>query len=208
MKYDGVIFDLDGTLWDSGISVADSWNETLAELGYTEPRYTGEDIHSVMGLAEPQIAEKLFPAFGSRSREICALCLAREVIYVRSHGGILYPGVEELLKRLRGRCGVFIVSNCQAGYIDAFLDFCGFRELVAGYACAGENGRSKGENIRLIAESFGLKDPVYVGDTVWDQRSAAEAGCAFIHAAYGFGAAEGTVMRADTPLKILDHLNF
>ena len=46
------------------------------------------------------------------------------------------------------------------------------------------------EGNALIAKRHGLRSPVYVGDTVMDERSAREAGCTFIHAAYGFGGSE------------------
>ena len=58
------------------------------------------------------------------------------------------------------------------------------------FACEGSTGLKKAGNIRLIASRNGLKAPVYIGDTVMDEHSAREAGCPFVHAAYGFGTAE------------------
>ena len=41
-----------------------------------------------------------------------------------------------------------------------------------------------------MVEKHGLKNPVYVGDTALDAKSAAQAGVPFIHANYGFGQVE------------------
>ena len=51
-------------------------------------------------------------------------------------------------------------------------------------------------------ERHGLRRPVYVGDTHMDERSARQAGCAFIHAAYGFGDAEAPDAAAQSPAEI------
>lgn len=45
----GIIFDMDGTLWDSAAEVAESWNETVKRAGYDRKPITVKDIQSVMG---------------------------------------------------------------------------------------------------------------------------------------------------------------
>ena len=44
----GIIFDMDGTLWDSAAEVAESWNETVKESRYDRKPITVKDIQSVM----------------------------------------------------------------------------------------------------------------------------------------------------------------
>jgi phosphoglycolate phosphatase len=53
----------------------------------------------------------------------------------------------------------------------------------------------------------GLKKAVYVGDTAGDEKAARDAGCSFIHAAYGFGQAEAPDAAAQSPaeLEVLIH---
>ena len=80
-----------------------------------------------------------------------------------------------------------IVSNSQAGYIEAFLKNTGLGEYFVDHVCFGDTEIPKGENIRLIMERNGLHSPVYVGDTKLDQEACQQAGIPFIHAAYGFG---------------------
>ena len=57
----GIIFDMDGTLWDSAAEVAESWNETVKRAGYDRKPITVKDIQSVMGKTMDVIARILFP---------------------------------------------------------------------------------------------------------------------------------------------------
>jgi len=189
----GMLFDLDGTLWDSAEGVAASWNLELEELGRDE-RVDADYVHSIMGKTGREIAMNLFPDEDPEEAErIMDLCLTRENAYLQAHGGVLFEGLEETLRTLRDR-GYFlgIVSNCQKGYIEAFMRFHGLEAYVDDLECYGQTGKGKGENIRLVVERNRL-DAVYLGDTMGDYTAAAEAGVPFIHAAYGFGTVpEGT----------------
>ena len=179
-----IIFDMDGTLWDSAENVALAWNEAVGK-----PMFTEKDIKSVMGMTMTSIAERLFPnETEEKRREFLTRCCECENKYLRERGGRLFPNTVSTLKMLfeRGH-KLFIVSNCQAGYIEAFLDFYKLEKLFADKLCWGDNEREKWENIKLIMERNGLSDALYVGDTQGDCDSAYRAGARFAHAAYGFG---------------------
>ena len=206
MLCDGVIFDLDGTLWDSCSSVAASWTKTLTRRHGALYAPTEADIQSIMGMTAEQIAGKLFSAYGQDALAVCLDCIDHEYAYIAVHGGRLYPGVEELFQSLQGSCGLYIVSNCQQGYIECFLEYTGLGSYIRDYECSGKTGLSKAENIRLVARRNGLLHPVYVGDTHMDQASAVAAGLPFIHAAYGFGQAERPDRVIKAPLELLDQL--
>ncbi len=182
---DSIIFDMDGTLWDSAENVAKAWNEAVGRDMFTE-----RDIKSVMGLTMTTIAERLFPNESEQKRqEFLDKCCECENKYLRARGGKLYPNTESTLKELSKRYRLFIVSNCQMGYIEAFLDFYKLGSFIENKLCWGDNRLEKSENIRLIIERNGLRDALYVGDTQGDCDSAYKAGARFAHAAYGFGTA-------------------
>lgn len=187
---DGIIFDLDGTLWDSCRVVSESWGLTLRQLCGARRGPGPQDIRGIMGMTADAIARTLFSEYGDRAGEICRACIHAENAYIAEHGGDLYPGVPEMLARLSARLPLFIVSNCLEGYIECFLQSSGLKDRFRDFACEGSTGLVKAGNIALIARRNGLRAPVYVGDTVLDERSAREAGLPFIHAAYGFGSAE------------------
>ena len=189
MDIDGVIFDLDGTLWDSCRVVSESWGETLRRVCGAERGPGPEQIKSIMGMTAEEIADRLFSQYGARAQEICTQCIHGENDYIADHCGDLYPGIRETLSALAQRMPLFIVSNCLTGYIECFLKSSGLGAFFRDFVCAEDTGLTKAGNIALIAERNGVRRPVYVGDTVMDEQSAREADCLFIHAAYGFGSA-------------------
>ncbi len=184
----GIIFDMDGTLWDSAENVAVSWNLAIQSDGRLAKTLTVADIQGVMGKTMDVIADLIFPELSKKERmELLTDCCTAENEYLRRHGGVLYPDLEETLSILQQRYPLFIVSNCQAGYVEAFLDHYGFWHYFKDIECYGNNCRPKGDNIRLIAERNHLKRAVYVGDIQGDYDASVQAGAAFVHAAYGFG---------------------
>lgn len=190
----GIIFDLDGTLWDSAEGVAVSWNQVLKQQSVNGRNLTAEDIHNVMGKTMDMIADILFADRDPAMRKaIMEECCARENDYLARHGGLLYPEVPETLHILRKKYPLYIVSNCQRGYIEGFLQYYGLGDVIEDTECFGNNGRQKGENIALVVERNGLTDAVYVGDIEGDYEASQAAGVRFIHAAYGFGSIEEPV---------------
>lgn len=184
----GIIFDMDGTLWDSAAGVAESWNEAMRRIGYDRTPLTAKDIQSVMGKTMEEIADILFPDTDKELQEkVSNLCYQLENDYLRKHGGVLYPNIRETMERLKATYHLYIVSNCQSGYIEAFLDYYHFHDLIEDFACYGDNDKPKGVNIALLYERNGLDDAVYVGDIQGDYDESMKAGVKFIHAAYGFG---------------------
>ena len=190
----GIIFDMDGTLWDSAAGVAESWNEAILAYGYERKPLTAGDIQSVMGKTMEDIADILFPELNVMQRkELLDLCCRLENDYLRRHGGVLYPDIRKTMEKLKVNYHLYIVSNCQAGYIEAFLDYYKFHDLIEDIECYGNNDKPKGENIALLYQRNNLEDAVYVGDIQGDYAASMSAGVRFIHAGYGFGKVEADV---------------
>lgn len=196
----GILFDMDGTLWDSSEQVTQAWNTVLSrEPEASRIHLTTEQMQSLMGKTMTDIFASMLPSLSeSRRTEIGKQCCEEETHYLSEHGGTLYPGVEETLRKLGRNYRLFIVSNCQDGYIEAFLKYYGFADLFADTECFGRTGKSKGENIRLLLERNHLAKAVYVGDTQLDFESSQFAGIPFLHAAYGFGEVSGCVPSVHT----------
>ena len=185
----GIIFDLDGTLWDSSKGVAASWQETLEKKFDIEKIITADMIQGVMGKSMYEISDILFSEFEMKKRrELLSCCCERENEYIRSHGGVLVEGLEEVLTQLRDSgYHLSIVSNCQDGYIEAFLEYHKLGAYFDDFESFGRTGREKGRNIRLVMERNQLEQAVYVGDVQGDYYAAVEAGVPFIHAENGYG---------------------
>lgn len=184
----GIIFDMDGTLWDSSEGVAKAWTEIVQKEYPERGEITTEEIQGVMGQTMVRIAEILFDKLPEKERlELLDHCCIYENEYLLKNGGILYPDLEEVWTKLREKYHLYIVSNCQKGYIEAFLAHYGFEKYFDDIECYGNNDLPKGQNIKLLATRNHLDDAVYVGDIQGDYDSTMEAGYHFIHAAYGFG---------------------
>ncbi|MBP3896318.1 MAG: HAD family hydrolase [Mogibacterium sp.] len=183
-----VIFDLDGTLWDSGDSVGESWNIVIQRAGY-DLTVTADDLRRNMGKTMNEIADDLFGFLPEEERYALARrCEVFENAYITEHGGRLFEGVRETLKELYD-AGVkmSIVSNCQEGYIPAFLTSMDMHRYFIDYEEWGRSGLLKADNIRLVMERNGAEKAVYVGDIQKDADASAKAGVPCIWAAYGFG---------------------
>lgn len=187
-----LLFDLDGTLWDSAKEVAESWNIILQKYDPSLPSLTAKDIKSVMGKTMKEIAHTILTDMPDDERkELFIRCGTYEVEYIAEHGGTLFPGVRETIEKLYDDgCKMAIVSNCQIGYIDAFLKSMDMGKYFCDTEEWGNTELSKAENIRLVMERNNIKNAVYIGDTVKDYAAAKDAGIPFIHASYGFGRIE------------------
>ena len=182
-----LIFDLDGTLWDSSQPVAESWNEVFERRG-SSLHLTADDIRNVMGKTMEEIARTILPVYDEDGKALFAECETYEVDYISIHGGTLYEGVEETLKKLKDDgYRLAIVSNCQSGYIGAFLKSMKMGEYFCDTEEWGNTLKPKDENIRLVMERNNCTRAIYIGDTQKDMDSARGAGIPFIYAAYGFG---------------------
>ena len=189
----GILFDLDGTLWDSSQECVDAWNECIRTKTDRTEQFSLADMRGFMGKTMEAIAALMFPSLPTAEQlRILRLCTEEEHSYILAHKPRLYDGEADVLRALSQEYALGVVSNCQDGYIQLYLHHCGFSELFCDFECAGRTGKTKGQNIRLVMERQNLDWCCYVGDTQGDCDAAKEAGVPFLHAAYGFGTADKT----------------
>ncbi len=197
-RYDALILDVDGTIWDSTALVAKGWSAAAREFGIEKP-VLEEDLKKLFGQTMDRIGAQLFPEVPEAEREVLLhRCEAlEEQVLEEDPCDICYPGVPETIRALSEILPVCVVSNCQSGYIELMMEKTGTADCIADTLCYGDTGEGKAANTRALVERNGFRNPAYVGDIQGDQDAAHEAGCAFIHAAYGFGT-------ADAPEAVID----
>lgn len=204
-----VIFDVDGTIWDSTALVAVSWTKTCHDAGYDFDFITEERLKQEFGKVLEDIGRSMFKDLPEETAmDLLRKCCDDENEYLRKNGPEVYPGIRPLFQELKKRdIPVVIVSNCQGGYIEAMLDKTGLGPYVRGHLCPGDTGLAKAENIAIATKQFSLPDPAYVGDTLGDYTATKKAGLPFLFASYGFGDVPTPDGLIKTPLDILKYLD-
>ena len=209
MDTDGILFDLDGTLWDSGEGVTEGYNLAARRMGLSRV-FTQDDLHGIMGLQAQQVLDRLVPELSPADQKHFQeeACRCECEILRTGRGSFLLPGVRELLDALRPLCPLFLVSNCMDGYIESFFFFFWLASYFTDFEHAGRTGLSDGENNRLIIGRNSLQNAVYVGDAQVDLEGARLAGIPFIWARYGFGSVTEYDAVLDDPRDLLSMLTF
>jgi len=204
-KIDSLIFDIDGTIWDSVDVCAKAWNKVISENSDRAADVTGKELMGLFGKPMNIIFDALFPGMTKEEEErLSALCVEYENELLKTEPGIPYPEVVETLRTLSESYPLFIVSNCQSGYIEACMEALKIGEYITDYTCFGDHPVSKGQNILEIMKKTHMAAPVYIGDTAGDEEACREAGILFAYAAYGFGKAEEPDFRIEKFADLLE----
>lgn len=201
-----IILDVDGTLWDTTEVVASAWNRAISEIGGTAAVIAASILKEQFGKPMNVIAENLFPDMNERKRELLMekCCEYEHEALIENKDDLLFPGVKETIAKLSEKCRLFIVSNCQCGYIELFMEKVGVEKYITDHECFGNTGKSKGENIKLLIERNNIDDAVYVGDTQGDYEATVFAGVPFVFAKYGFGNVENCYLAISNIKELLN----
>ena len=184
-----VLFDLDGTLTDSGLGITKGVQYALGQLGYDVP--PRESLFSFIG---PPL-HKSFQRHCGVDEAGAAEAVRLFRVYYNEMGGILenevYPGVRELLRDLKaaGKRLEVATSKPQAAAEKVMRHF-GLDEFVPEIIGGTDDTRNtKGKVIAYALREYGV-DPttaVMVGDREHDIHGAAENGIPAIGITWGYG---------------------
>ena len=177
MEFESLIFDIDGTLWDSRALVAEGYNIQLEREGLGHLCTNADVLKTLFGTV---------PA--PERYDLMERCMATQNIYLQEDPcRIAYPGVKETLEKLAKKYRLFIVSNSNCGYPELCMEKMGVTDLFSGHLCFGDTGAHKGITIQKLMEKYNIRSACYIGDTQGDKDATDMAGLPFIFCTYGFG---------------------
>ena len=209
MGYATYLFDMDGTLLDTLADLTAAVNHTLARYGYH--RRTIEQVRKGLGNGAVKLMAAMLPqgeetpGFADIMRDYRAWYQAHACVETCP-----YPGVPEMLKRLRQRgCKVAIVSNKPHGAACELAER--FFPGVPTFGERPETPRKPAPDMvfhALAALGAEKENAVYVGDSEVDVQTARNAGLPVIGVAWGFRgrealAAAGAETIVDTAAELL-----
>ena len=206
MRYESLIFDIDGTLWDSRALVAEGYNIQLEREGLSHLAVNAEMFIPLFGKVMTEIADIIFPSIPVPERyALMERCMDTENKHLQSNPcHIGYPGIRETMEELAKNHRLFIVSNSQKGYPELCMEKLGLTGLFQGHLCYGDTGTEKGLTIRTLMDKHHITDALYIGDTLADQQAADLAGIGFVWCSYGFGKPEHFDAKIDSFPQLLE----
>lgn len=191
LRYDTIIFDLDGTLLDTLDDLMDAVNHALGEMGC--PTRSREEVQAFVGNGVAKLMERAVPDGTGPADTARALDHFKSYYALHSKDKTApYPGIPEALKALRGKgCKLAVVSNkFDAAVKDLARDyFPGLMDLAAGENEAGGVPKKPDPTMVLRTMAALGADPdraVYVGDSDVDLETAKNAGLPCVSVTWGF----------------------
>ena len=195
-----LIFDIDGTIWDTRAISVRGYNAAMDEFGRPDLYVTAEYLATLFGRTGPEIADIVFADFPQEKRmDLFNRVLELEDLELHNDPCQEdFPGVRETLRSLKEHYRLFVVSNCDCGYPELMMEKLGLEDVFEGHMCHGDTGLPKGDTILALMERHGITEAVYIGDTQGDLEASRKAGIPFIFCAYGFGSPESWDAKIDS----------
>ena len=207
-----ILFDLDGTLTDSGEGIINCAKMTLERFGLPIP--SPDELRTFVG---PPLGDS-FMKYGvpaDRVEEAIAVFRSR-YLPIGKFENHPYPGIRELLETLKGQGHKLYVATSKpevtAVEVLEHFDLASFFDCICG-ATFDQSRVSKSDVIAFLLGQTGTDtDAIMVGDTAFDVTGAAAHGIPTIGVSWGYGKVldmkkAGAAAIADTPEMLLKLLN-
>jgi len=187
-KYDHILFDLDGTLTDSGPGIINGFEYSLGKMGIDVP-----DRASLRRFVGPPLGDSFEKTLGF-SPEDAAKGIAFYKEYYAEKGvyeNDVYPGIRELLEKLKESGKKLIVATTKAELMaNVVMDHFGLREYFDLMVASNNTDRkNKIDVLNYAIENGGVdrERAVMVGDRFYDITGAAHYGMTSVGVLYGYG---------------------
>ena len=201
-----IIFDLDGTLWDTLDATYEGANKIAAKMKI-DP-ISKEQVISGMGMSFSDIAKHYMPKLDKETREQFMeqiITETRRIILTK--GANIYDGVNEVISKLSKNYKLGIVTNNNDEYVKAFLKVANLENYFNYFIGAASYNISKGDAVKKILNENNIVKGIYVGDTKKDMLETEKANAIFVQAKYGFDKDLNTLYAINNIKELPDVIN-
>jgi phosphoglycolate phosphatase len=188
MSYTNILFDLDGTLTDSFLSIANSWKYALKKLNI---EIDPDILRTFIGPPLEKTFSEYFK-FNKGNIEIGKKYYREYFLEKGLYENTLYDGIENLLKEINARNKICILATSKpivfAEKIIKYLNIDAYFKYTVGGNLEG-TFVEKEDIIKYIIENYNLKkaETIMVGDRKYDVIGANKNGIKSIGVLYGYG---------------------
>ena len=183
-----VFFDLDGTILDTLEDLKNAVNHALNFYNY--PLKDLEFVRKAIGNGTQVLIRRCTPEGITEARYLEVFnCFKKYYLNHYSDCTRAYVGIEDLLKSLKGKCNLAVVSNKDNDLTQKLInkEFLGLFDIIQG-SYLDKPKKPDPFLIDSIIKSHNLKkeECLYIGDTDVDKQSAINAGLDYRLVLYGY----------------------
>lgn len=206
-----ILFDLDGTLTDSGEGIINCASLALEKLGLPVP-----DRESMGVFVGPPLRES-FPKFGVRNEDVEeAIAIYRSrYVPIGMFENTPYPGIRALLAALKAQGHkLYVATSKPESMAKAILEkfeLANYFDAIYGASLDRSRGTKEEVIAYALAQIGSYDEIVMVGDTHYDVLGAADNGIRTIGVSWGYGkvddmVAAGAIGITHSPAELLEIL--
>ena len=193
---EAMIFDLDGTLFQSETILLPAYHQTFDQLRkeglFLEETPDEKLILGCLGMLLRDIWTHVMPTTATLAAKQRAdqLLIHYQLEWLQKGSGVLYPEVESTLTQLHKQgIRLFVASNGLESYVKQVIAYQGLAHLFEGLYSAGEfQTESKVDLVKLLLEKYSLTSAWMVGDRSSDVEAGKGNGLYVVGCDYaGFG---------------------
>ena len=181
-----IIFDLDGTLWETIDATYEAANIVVDQHAELK-KISKETIIKGMGLGIEDNEKNYMPYIELNKGIGYMKEISDKTSEIITEKNIkIYDNVPETIIKLSKKYKLAIITNNCNEYAETFLKISNLGNYFKDYMGAASYGITKGEAIKKMVQKYDEKENYYVGDIKKDQEATMYAGITFVHAKYGF----------------------
>lgn len=158
----GIVFDLDGTLWNTEEAYIDTYRRISKDFPFCNA--TDDEVRACLGQKLEEVVKRLFSGFEDK-KQIAQLSVQYVIEYCLRNPHFYSDNLVDIFKTLSKKYNLYIISNCPRDFLDSFLTVSKISEYLVDTFSITEG--AKNEHLRKITKNY-TERILFVGDSQYD----------------------------------------